>query len=249
MIQLKSDREIEAINTAGTILARALDRVRQACEVKVRTRDLDRIAEEFILECGARPAFKGYRGFPATLCISINEEVVHGIPGPRRIRPGDIVSVDCGVIWDGYIADSAITIPVGDIADETRRLLQVTEEALFLGIEQAKAGNYVRNISAAVQQHVERAGFSVVRELVGHGVGREMHEDPQVPNYTTSKRGARLDEGLVIAIEPMVNAGDFRVTVKRDKWTIVTIDHKPSAHFEHTVAITKNGPRILTKDD
>ncbi len=249
MIHLKSQREIEAINQAGTILARTLRLVKEACQEKVRTRELDKLAEDYILKCGAKPAFKGYRGFPATLCISINEEVVHGIPGRRRLRQGDIVSIDCGVVWDGYIADSALTVPVGEIPPETERLLKVTEEALYLGIEKAKAGNYVVDISSAVQQHVEENGFSVVRELVGHGVGKEMHEEPQIPNYRTNHRGALLEEGLVIAIEPMVNAGTFRVRMKRDRWTIVTADKKPSAHFEHTVAITKNGPRILTNDD
>ncbi len=246
MIHLKSPREIDLIDQAGTILATVLKTVREACDVNVRTRELDKLAEDYIVKQGARPAFKGYQGFPATLCISINEEVVHGIPGSRKLRAGDLVSVDCGVVWEGYIADSAVTIPVGDIPDLHQRLLDITKESLFLGIEQARLGNHVRDISKAVQDHVEGAGFSIVRELVGHGVGREMHEDPQVPNYTTPERGPKLQEGMVIAIEPMVNLGDHRVRVKRDKWTIETLDRKPSAHFEHTVAITKNGPKILT---
>lgn len=249
MIHLKSEREIELIRKAGTILAGALRLVREACQPKVRTRELDKLAENFILEQGGKPAFKGYKGFPATLCISVNEEVVHGIPGPRKIKVGDIVSVDCGVIWEGYIADSAVTIPVGEIDPHIEQLLKVTEESLYLGIEQARVGNYVRDISKAVQTHVEKDGFSIVRELVGHGVGKEMHEEPQVPNYATPSRGAKLREGMVIAIEPMVNVGDHRVRVKRDEWTIETIDRKPSAHFEHTVAITKNGPKILTNED
>lgn len=248
MIHLKSEREIELINQAGTILAGALRLVREACQAKVRTRELDKMAEEYILKNGCKPAFKGYKGFPATLCISVNEEVVHGIPGPRKIKEGDIVSIDCGVVYDGYIADSAITVPVGDIDEDIHRLLEVTRESLYLGIEQARLGNYVRDISKAVQERVEADGFAVVRELVGHGVGREMHEEPQVPNYTTPSRGAKLREGMVIAIEPMVNVGDHRVRVKRDQWTIETIDRKPSAHFEHTVAITKNGPKILTNE-
>lgn len=249
MIHLKSDREIEIINRAGTILAGVHRLVKEACQEKIRTRELDQIAEEYITGQGGRPAFKGYKGFPATLCISINEEVVHGIPGPRKIKAGDIVSVDCGVIWEGYVADAAVTIPVGDIGEEKERLLKITEEALYLGIEQARHGNYVRDISRAVQEHVEGHGFSVVRELVGHGVGRDMHEEPQVPNYTTPSRGARLQAGMVIAIEPMVNAGDYRVRIKRDQWTIETMDRKPSAHFEHTVAITRNGPKILTREE
>lgn len=246
MIQLKTEREIELIRSAGDILAGALKLVREACAPRVKTKELDKMAEEFILERGGRPAFKGYQGFPGTLCISVNEEVVHGIPGNRRLRSGDIVSVDCGVIWEGYVADSAITIPIGDIDEKTAQLLKVTEESLYMGIEQARAGNYVRDISQVVQEWVEKHGFSVVRELVGHGVGREMHEDPQIPNYVTAQRGPRLNEGLVIAIEPMVNIGGCEVHLKRDRWTIATMDGSMSAHFEHTVAVTKNGPEILT---
>lgn len=224
----------------------ALSLVKSACEVKVRTKDLDRLAEEFIIERGGRPAFKGYQGFPGTLCVSINDEVVHGIPGSRRLQSGDIVSVDCGVIWEGFVADSAITIPVGEIDENSATLLKVTEESLYRGIEQARLGNHVRDISQGVQEWVESHGFSVVRELVGHGVGREMHEDPQVPNYVTAQRGPKLNEGLVIAIEPMVNIGGCEVELKRDRWTIATVDGSRSAHFEHTIAITKNGPEILT---
>ncbi|MGE0492660.1 MAG: type I methionyl aminopeptidase [Vulcanimicrobiota bacterium] len=246
MILLKSEREIALIDHAGTVLYQVLQLVNEACQVGVRTRELDKLAEDFILKNDCKPAFKGYQGFPATLCISINEEVVHGIPSSRKVKAGDLVSVDCGVVWEGYIADSAITIPVGDIPENHQKLLDVTKESLYLGIEQARLGNHVRDISKAVQDCVEAAGFSVVRELVGHGVGREMHEEPQVPNYATPQRGPKLEEGMVIAIEPMVNLGDYRVRVKRDKWTIETLDRKPSAHFEHTVAITKNGPRILT---
>ncbi len=246
MIQLKTEREIELIRAGGIILAGALKLVREACEAKVKTKELDSLAEEFILERGGRPAFKGYQGFPGTLCISVNEEVVHGIPGGRKLKSGDIVSVDCGVIWEGFVADSATTIPVGDIDETTAQLLKVTEESLYKGIEQARAGNYVRDISRVVQEWVEKHGFSVVRELVGHGVGREMHEDPQIPNYVTAQRGPRLNEGLVIAIEPMVNIGGCEVQLKRDRWTIETLDRSMSAHFEHTVAVTKNGPEILT---
>lgn len=246
MIQLKTEREIELIRAGGVILAGALKLVREACASKVKTKELDSLAEEFILERGGRPAFKGYQGFPGTLCISVNEEVVHGIPGGRKLKSGDIVSVDCGVIWEGFVADSATTIPIGDIDETTAQLLKVTEESLYKGIEQARAGNYVRDISRVVQEWVEKHGFSVVRELVGHGVGREMHEDPQIPNYVTAQRGPRLNEGLVIAIEPMVNVGGCEVQLKRDRWTIETLDRSMSAHFEHTVAVTKNGPEILT---
>lgn len=248
-IKLKSEREIEAIQQAGRILKGALALVEERCVPGVTTAELDREAEDFIRSQGAQPAFKGYRGFPGTLCISVNEEVVHGIPGRRKIRDGDIVSLDCGVIWDGYIADSAVTIPVGPVADDIRKLLDVTREALFLGIDQARPGNFVRDISRAVQEHVEKHGFTVVRELVGHGVGYAMHEEPQVPNYVTGQKGAKLEPGLVIAIEPMVNLGKSEVLMLDDHWTIVTRDRKPSAHFEHTVAVTKNGPRILTNGE
>lgn len=245
-IKLKSEREIEVIQQAGRILRKALELVEERCRAGVTTRELDQVAEDYIRSQGATPAFKGYRGFPATLCISVNEEVVHGIPGRREVREGDIVSVDCGVIWKNYIADSAVTIPVGAIPAEVQKLLDVTKEALFLGIDQARPGNFVRDISRAVQQHVEKNGFTVVRELVGHGVGHQMHEEPQVPNYVTGQKGAKLEPGLVIAIEPMVNLGKKEVQMLDDHWTIVTRDRMPSAHFEHTVAVTQNGPRILT---
>lgn len=246
MIQLKTKDEIELIRKGGNILAAALKLVREACQPGITTKELDSMAEEFILERGGRPAFKGYQGFPGTLCISVNEEVVHGLPGSRKLKSGDIVSVDCGVIWEGFVADSATTIPVGDIDEETALLLKVTDESLYKAIEQCQIGNYVRDISKVVQEHVEKHGFSIVRELVGHGVGREMHEDPQIPNYVTAQRGPRLNEGLVIAIEPMVNVGGCEVRLKKDRWTIETLDRSRSAHFEHTVALTKNGPDILT---
>lgn len=249
MIHLKSEKEIQTIREAGRILFGVLNTVRDACAVGVRTRELDSLAEAYIRERGAKPAFKGYKGFPATLTISINEEVVHGIPSGRKLRPGDLVGVDCGVVWDGYIADSAITVPIGEITEANQKLLKVTEEALYLGIAQAVAGNHIKDISKAIQEHVEGNGFSVVRELVGHGVGREMHEEPQVPNYQTGKKGPKLEPGMVIAIEPMVNAGGYPVSVKADKWTIISLDRSPSAHFEHTVAITKNGPQILTNGE
>ena len=245
-IIIKTAKEIETIREAGRILHGCLALVREAAVERIRTRELDALAEEYIRKHGATPAFKGYQGFPATLCISINEEVVHGIPNNRRLRAGDVASVDCGVVWQGYIADSATTIAVGEIDEATSKLLKVTEESLYLGIAQAKAGNYVRDISQAVQEHVEKQGFSVVRALVGHGVGKSIHEEPQVPNFVSDDKGARLDPGMVIAIEPMVNAGTFHVHVKKDRWTIVTDDKKSSAHYEHTVAITNNGPDILT---
>lgn len=249
MIKLKSEPEIEAIQQAGRILRQALDVVAQHCRPGVRTEELDRVAEEFIRSRGGLPAFKGYRGFPGTLCISVNEEVVHGIPGRRKIAEGDLVSVDCGVVWEGFIADSAVTLPVGPIPEAHQKLLDVTREALYLGIDQARPGNFIRDISRAVQQHVEKHGFTVVRELVGHGVGYEMHEEPQVPNYEWGRKGPRLQPGLVIAIEPMVNLGKAEVVMLDDHWTIVTRDRKPSAHFEHTIAVTSAGPRILTNGE
>lgn len=246
-VMLKPQKDVEKIRAAGKILHDCLVEVRKMVVERVRTRDLDQFAEEFIRRHGATPAFKGYQGFPASLCISVNEEVVHGIPNGYRIKNGDILSVDCGVCLDGLIADSATTIPVGELPVEHQKLLRVTEESLYLGIEQAKVGNYVCDISSAVQNYVESHGFSVVRELVGHGVGYFVHEEPQVPNFTTpGDKGARLEEGMVIAIEPMVNLGTYAVQRKKDGWTIVTCDKKPSAHYEHTVAITKNGPDILT---
>lgn len=245
-IIIKTANEIEIIREAGKLLRQCLQLVREATVERVRTKDLDQLAYDFIVSHGGRPAFKGYRGYPATLCVSVNEEVVHGIPNNRRLKSGDIVSVDCGLAWQGFIADSAITIAVGDIEPNVQKLLKVTEESLYLGIEQARPGNYVQDISRAVQEHCESHGFSVVRDLVGHGVGKDLHEEPNVPNYVSKDKGAKLEVGMVIAIEPMVNTGTFEVVSKRDGWTIVTLDKGHSAHFEHTVAITSNGPLILT---
>lgn len=245
-IIIKTAQEIETIREAGRLLRQCLNLVKEATAERVRTRDLDQIAFDFITRVGGKPAFKGYRGYPATLCISVNEEVVHGIPNNRRLKAGDIVSVDCGLVWNGLIADSALTIAVGDIDPRTQELMKVTEESLYLGIEQARVGNYVQDISRAVQEHVESHGFSVVRDLVGHGVGKQLHEEPQVPNFVSQDKGARLEPGMVIAIEPMVNLGTFKVKSKSDGWTIITADKAPSAHYEHTVAITADGPLILT---
>ena len=249
MIKLKSAEEIECIRQGGRILRQALDLVTERCVPGVRTQELDQLAEEYIRSQGGIPTFKGYRGFPASLCISVNEEVVHGIPGRRKIQEGDLVSVDCGVTFSGFVADSATTIAVGELPPEVLKLRDVTREALYLGIDQARPGNFIRDISRAVQQHVEKHGFSVVRELVGHGVGRSMHEEPQVPNFVTDKKGPKIQPGLVIAIEPMVNLGRCEVMILDDHWTFVTRDRKPSAHFEHTVAVTQDGPRILTNGE
>lgn len=249
MISLKTPEQIETIARAGAIIAE-LYRVLPAEVVPgCTTRDLDRFAETFILDhAGALPAFKGLYGFPATLCTSVNHEVVHGIPSDRRkLVEGDVVSVDCGVKLDGFYADAAVTLPVGAIAPEVQRLLEVTQQALEKGIRAAVPGGRLGDIGAAVQEVADRAGYGIVRDLVGHGIGREPHEEPQVPNYGRRGKGMPLEEGLVIAIEPMLNLGTPNVRTLPDRWTVVTADRKVSAHFEHTVAITAEGPRVLTR--
>ena len=248
MIQLKSQREIEVMARGGQILAETVTLMEQSVRPGISTQDLDRIAEEFIRSHpGAIPSFKGLYNFPASICTSINNEIVHGIPSRKRVlMEGDIVSVDVGVKFEGYHTDSATTVAVGEIPDESRRLLAITREALGAGVRAAKNGNHLGDIGAAVQQVVERAGFSVVRDLVGHGIGTGFHEEPQVPNYGKPSRGLRLVPGLTIAIEPMVNVGKPGIRTMPDRWTVVTVDGGRSAHFEHTVAITENGPRILT---
>jgi methionyl aminopeptidase len=247
MIELKTSSQIERMRKAGQIVAETLELMRQTVRPGVTTGELDRLAEEYIRRCGAIPAFKGYNGFPATLCASVNEQVVHGIPGLRTLQSGDIISIDCGAVFDGYYGDAAITLPVGEVSEDLQKLLQVTEESLILGIPQAIKGNRLYDISHAVQTHVEAHGFSVVRDYVGHGIGRAMHEEPQIPNYGKPGRGPRLEIGMVLAIEPMVNLGTHEVKTLSDHWTVVTKDGKASAHFEHTVAITENGPEILTR--
>ncbi|HWQ89069.1 MAG TPA: type I methionyl aminopeptidase [Desulfitobacteriaceae bacterium] len=247
MIELKTNRQLEKMREAGRIVAETLDLLKKAVQEGITTQELDRLAEDFIRKCGAKPAFKGYNGFPATLCTSVNEEVVHGIPGTRKLQTGDIISIDCGAVIDGYFGDAALTLPVGTVDPELQRLLKVTEESLMLGISQAKMGYRLQDISHAVQTHVESRGFSVVRDYVGHGIGQAMHEEPQIPNFGRPGRGPRLEAGMVLAIEPMVNLGTFEVQTMEDHWTVVTRDRKHSAHFEHTVAITRNGPEILTR--
>jgi methionyl aminopeptidase len=249
VVYLRRKDEIEAIRGAAKLVARTLERLGREIRPGVTTAELDQIAEQFIREQGGRPAFKGYRGFPASICPSINEEVVHGIPGPRELREGDIVGIDVGVERGGYFGDAAVSFPVGRVSDEAERLLAVTREALGHGIAQARAGNRVGDISHAVQAHVEHHGFSVVRTLVGHGIGREMHEEPQVPNYGAPARGPRLMVGHVLAIEPMVNRGGPDVVTREDGWTVVTKDGSLSAHFEHTVAVGVEGPDILSDLD
>ena len=230
-------------------MSRTLAEVGRHIRPGVTTKELDRIGEEFIRSHGAVPAFLGYQGYPASLCISVNEQVVHGFPSPRLLEEGDIVSVDMGVVFEGFVGDAARTFPVGKVSEEACKLMRVTEESLYVGIEQARAGNDVYAIGTAVQDYVEAAGFNVVRQYVGHGVGAKMHEKPEVPNYHPGGRRLTLRNGMVIAIEPMVTAGSYEVDVLEDKWTAVTRDRRLAAHFEHSVAITPDGPRILSISD
>ncbi len=248
MIILKTPAEIAVMAEASRVVAEALAIVKKAVCPGISTEELDRIAEEAIRVRGAIPAFKGYRNYPKTLCASVNEQVVHGIPSKRKLQEGDIIGLDLGAIVDGFYGDSAVTVAVGRIRQETTKLVQVTEEALYLGIEQAVVGNRLTDISNAVQQHVESAGFSVVTEFVGHGIGRQLHEEPQVPNYGKRGQGPRFQPGMVLAIEPMVNMGRSAVRILEDRWTAVTVDGSLSAHFEHTIAVQPSGaPRILSQ--
>jgi methionyl aminopeptidase len=248
-IVCKSAAEIEKMRRSGRIVREVLDHLRTLVAPGVSTMDLERAAETKIKDMGAKPAFKGYYDYPCVLCTSINEEIVHGIPSEKRVlKVGDIVSIDCGVVLDGYYGDAAITVPVdGALSSELGKLLEVTEASLYKGIEQARIGNSVGDVGAAVQQHVEANGFSVVREFVGHGIGTRLHEEPQVPNFGMKGYGPKLKEGMVLAIEPMVNSGKAATRVLDDKWTAVTADGSYSAHFEHCVAVTRNGPMILTQ--
>lgn len=247
MIILKGKEDLEIMRQAGRIVAEVLERLTRAVKPGITTASLDMLAETLLKNRGARAAFKGYRGFPASICSSVNEEVVHGIPGSRYLNEGDIVSIDLGAIWQGFVGDAAVTIPVGEVEPEVQRLLKVTEESLYQGIDQAQPGNRLGQVSNAIQRHAESNGFSVVRKYVGHGIGRQMHEDPPVPNYGSKSHGPRLQEGMVLAIEPMINVGGYDVVVQPDNWTVVTRDGSYSAHFEHTVAITEQGPAILTR--
>jgi methionyl aminopeptidase len=248
MIKLKSPKEIVKMRAAGQVVARALEILEKSIVPGVTTTlELDRVAEKALKELGAKSSFKGYRGYPNTVCVAVNEEVVHGIPTDDRvIKLGDIVGIDLGAIVDGYHGDSALTVAVGEVSEDASRLLKTTREALFRGIAEARVGNKLSDIGHAIQSYAERHGYSVVRDLVGHGIGTEMHEEPQVPNFGKPGRGVVLQEGMTLAIEPMVNAGTFEVISLSDKWTVVTADRKLSAHFEHTVAITADGPDILT---
>jgi methionyl aminopeptidase len=246
MIYIKSKSEIQKIRESSRIIAEALQFIEKIIAPGIDTRTLDREIESFILSKKARPAFKGLYGFPAATCISINEEVVHGIPGKRKLVEGDIVGIDIGVELNNYFGDAAKTFMVGNVSPKVRHLCQVTEKSLELGISQCRSGKRVGDISAAVQTHVEENGYSVVRDLVGHGVGYKPHEDPQIPNFGKKGTGPILKEGMVLAVEPMVNMGTYRVLIDNDEWTVRTMDGLPSAHYEHTVAITENGPLILS---
>jgi methionyl aminopeptidase len=247
VIVRKSDAELEIMAAAGRVLADCIDELVAAVRPGVLTRDLDGMAERFILAHGGTPTFKGYRGYPGSICASPNDMVVHGIPGKYKVHDGDLLSIDVGVTLDGFIADSAITVAVGEVDEEAQRLLQTTRASLEAAILQCRVGNRLGDISHSVQKVVEAEGFNVVRSLVGHGVGRQMHEEPQIPNYGEPNRGLRLEAGMVFAIEPMVNMGTYDVFVAPDGWAIHSADGSLSAHFEHTVAITENGPRVLTR--
>lgn len=246
MIVIKSPLEIEIMRKAGQIVARTLLEVERAIRPGVRTSELDRIAEDTIRKAGAQPSFKGYRGFPGSICASVNEEVVHGIPGQRRLEDGDIISIDVGAYYGGFHGDAAVTFPVGSVDREVQRLLDVTREALYRGIAKALPGGRLSDISHSIQSLVEENGFSVVRDYVGHGIGRQMHEDPEIPNYGPPGCGPLLRPGMTFAIEPMVNMGTYAVKTLANGWTVVTLDGRRSAHFEHTVAVTEGEPRVLT---
>ncbi|MHB1562726.1 MAG: type I methionyl aminopeptidase [Leptospirillum sp.] len=246
MIYLKTEQEILKIKNSSQIVALGLDKIKKHIRPGVTLLELDKIAEEHALSCGAKPAFKGYHSYPASLCTSVNDVVVHGIPSTYKLKEGDIVGIDYGVFFDGFFGDSAMTVPVGDVSETAKKLIAVTQESLFRGIAEAKPGNRIGDIGNAVQSYAESFGFSVVRNFVGHGIGKKLHEDPQIPNYGARGKGIKLEVGMVLAIEPMINAGHYDTTVLEDGWTAVTRDHSLSAHYEHTIAITKGGPVILS---
>lgn len=247
MIICKTPREIEIMREAGKIVALTHQELKKHIVPGITTRKLDEIAEKFIRSCGATPSFKDYNGFKGSICASVNEELVHGIPGKRKLKDGDIISIDIGAFYNGYHGDSAWTYAVGQIDEDSKKLLEVTEESLYRGLQEAKSGIRLTDISHAIQSYVEAEGFSVVREYVGHGIGQDLHEDPQIPHYGDPGKGPRLKTGMVLAIEPMVNAGQRYVKTLSDNWTVVTVDGKRCAHFEHTIAITDQGYEILTK--
>lgn len=247
MIIIKNKQQIEYMRLAGKVVGETLAKIEETVKPGITTMELDRIAEEYILKCGGKPSFKGYYDFPASICTSVNNEVVHGIPSDKVVlEEGDIISIDCGAILNGYHGDAARTLPVGKISEEAQKLIDVTKESFFKGAEKAILGNRLTDISFNVQQYVEQRGYSVVRDYVGHGIGRDMHEDPEVPNFGRPGRGIKLTEGMVLAIEPMVNIGNYHVDVEENQWTVVTRDNSLSAHYENTVAILENGFEILT---
>lgn len=247
MIICKSATEIEKLRRSGRLVREILEEAREQAKPGVTTMDLEKFVERRLAKAGAKPAFKGYRGYPCCLCASVNEQIVHGIPSNRRLIEGDIISLDLGVIIDGYYGDSAMTVPVGEISESLQRLLRVTEESLQLAIDKVRMGNRLGDVSSAVEQYVVSSGFSVVREFVGHGIGRQLHEEPQIPNFGQPGYGPPLKEGMVLAIEPMVNAGGPGLKILDDQWTAVTADGAHSAHFEHMIAVTHNGPDVLTR--
>jgi methionyl aminopeptidase len=247
MIICKSPAEIEKLRKSGQVVRKVLLETSEKVRPGVTTLELERFVEKRLAQLGAKPASKGYRGYPWCLCTSVNNEIVHGMPSNRKLEEGDIIGLDLGVIVDGYYGDSALTVPVGKITDEAQKLLRVTEESLELGIQKARVGNRVGDISATVQEYVEANGFSIVRDMVGHGIGRDYHEEPQVPNFGQAGHGPALKEGMVFTIEPMVNFGGYAMRILDDNWTAVTVDGSNSAHFEHTVAVTRNGPDVLTR--
>ena len=248
MIICKSPAEIEKMRKSGQVVRQVLLETSEKVRPGVTTLELEKFVEKRLAQLGAKPASKGYRGYPWCLCTSVNDEIVHGMPSNRKLAEGDIIGIDLGVIVDGYYGDSALTVPVGKISESAQKLLRVTEESLERGIQQARVGNRVGDVSAAVQEHVERNGFSIVRDMVGHGIGRDYHEEPQVPNFGNPGHGPALKEGMVFTIEPMVNSGGYQMRILDDNWTAVTVDGSNSAHFEHTIAVTRNGPDVLTRN-
>jgi methionyl aminopeptidase len=246
MIPLKSEQDLRMLRHSGNILANVLKKLQESIRPGITTAEIDRLAEELLLKDNALPAFKGYKGFPATVCTSLNEEIVHGIPGSRRLKEGDIISLDLGVNYKGYFSDAAVTLPIGKVNLKSKRLIEVTRKALFEGIKKAKVENKLSDISHSIQDYVEKHGFSVVRQFVGHGIGYNLHEEPEIPNFGRPHLGPKLKSGMVFAIEPMVNMGTWESEILENGWTAVTKDRTPSAHFEHTIAITEQGPEILT---
>jgi len=246
MIPIKSERELAIMRRAGMIVAKVLDEIGAIIKPNVKTIELDSFSESLIRKTGSRPAFKDYKGYPANICTSVNEEIVHGIPGDRMLKKGDIISVDVGVELEGYFADGAASYAVGEIDDKSKRLMEVTKRSLEKALESAHAGKRVSDVSCAIQEHVETNGFSIIRAFVGHGIGSQLHESPEVPNFGIRNTGARLENGMVLAIEPMVSSGSYEVEILRDGWTAITADRSRVAHFEHTIAITEEGPEVLT---